>query len=199
MGGGDEVKETKDQRQEQLNNTKLWNYYQTTYKPFITKTAAQKTSNAASTVQSDKVAGQVNAEVMKSATAAPGQDMLSMTRKTNAAADVAADATTSATGQVRQRQLGDLQSLVDIGRGQQTQAQGLQESIADQSVRTAIADKQSELQTEAAMQNAAGSVAGAGAAMYYRSAMDPTARTAPPYQTANYMTGETPDNWFTGQ
>lgn len=174
MGGGGGVEETPDQIQEQQNNAKLWNYYQTSYKPFIDKYIARQTSNAASDAEVKKAAGQVNAEVMKGVTGAaggpPGQpNTVNMTRQMDTAAEISTAGQSNAAGKVKQRQMGSLQNIVDIGRGQQTNAMQAQEEIAGQSVQSAIQNKEADLRLQGAEENAAGSIIGAGAAVGMRS------------------------------
>lgn len=180
-GGGGGVQETADQVQEQKNNVNLQNYYTTTYKPFIDKFIAQKTGDAASGTQTANAKGQVNAEVMKGATKAamqPGQtNPVALTKQMDKAAMVDASAQGTAQGKVRQQQMGSLQNIVDIGRGQQTQAQRGQQDIAEQSLQTEIQNQQMDQQTTGAVENAAGSVAGAAAAGYYRSGLNKSAIT----------------------
>lgn len=177
-GGGGGVEETKDQVVEQQNNTKLWQYYQETYKPYIDKTIALKTGNAARGEEANKAAGQVNAEVMKGVTAAANSspvqpNAVNMTRTMNNAAGVEANAQVDSAARVKRKQMGDLQNIIDIGRGQQTDAQQGQANLAQQSLDTALADKQRDLQTEAMWENTAGSLVGAGAAGYKRTMSDP--------------------------
>ncbi len=160
MDGGGGVQETQDQIQEQKNNTKLWNYYQESYKPFIDKHIKQTVTNTSTPAQARNVAGQVNAEVMKGAITRQSNPV-AVTKQMDNVGEAATEAQANAQGKLRQRQLGSLQNIVDIGRGQQTTAQQTQEQIAGQSVQSAIRDKEADLQTEAAYENAAGSIAGA--------------------------------------
>lgn len=196
MYGGGGVEETPDQIQEQKNNTNLWNYIQTTYKPFIDKHIARTVENAkpgavtkggepittshAPNAEQAKAAGQVNAEVMKTASTVPGQtNALNVTRQMNNASTVETQAGIDAMGKIRQRQLGSLQNIVDIGRGQETHTQEVQGALAGESVHKAISDKESDLRTQAALENAAGSVAGAATAAYRRNMQKPVAATGP--------------------
>lgn len=163
-GGGGGVQETADQVQEQKNNVEMWNYYQTTYKPYIDKHIAKVNNDAASSAHADKAAGQVNAEAMKAASANAGNpsqpDPINTTRQLATAADVGTSATVDAAGKVKQRHIGSQQNFVDIGRGQQTQAQQEQSAIAGQSVRTAIADKENELRSQGMIENSIGAAIG---------------------------------------
>ncbi len=167
-GGGGGVSETADQVQEAQNNVQLFNYQQQYYQPYIQKFVAQQTGDAASPAQANNVKGQVNAEIMKgvSKMAANPRELnaANLTKQTDIAAAMQTAGQESATGKVKQRQLGNIQNIVDIGSGQQTNAMNTQDSIAGQSVQSAIRDKESDLQLTGAEENAAGSVAGAAAA-----------------------------------
>jgi len=166
MGGGGGIQETADQVQQQKNNAELWNYYQTSYKPFIDKYVAKTTDKTTAGAQSARAAGQANAEAMKAASVvAPTGNPINTTKQMSAVADMETKATVDATGKVRQRQMGSLQNLVDIGRGQQTTAQQAQDAITQESVRKAAQDEQTSLQTQGAIENAAGSAVGTAAAI----------------------------------
>jgi hypothetical protein len=200
-GGGGGVQETADQVQEQKNNTELWNYSQTVYKPFIDKYIAKETGNAASKTEASKAAGQVNAEVMKGVGSGidPRQpNAVGMTQQGDTAAGIKAEATVSAEGKVKQRQMGSLQNIVDIGRGQQTTANQTQEGLAGESVRSAIQEKEAELKSQAVTENAIGSAVGTAAALGGRM-MGPNVATDDDYQVApletpNIAAGVAPSN-----
>jgi len=167
-GGGDsQVSETAEQVQEQKNNAALWNYYETAYKPFIDKYVSQQTSNASSPAQANKAAGQVNAEVMKAA-AVPGSrqpNAVGISRQMDNVASVEATGQNNAAAKIRQREMGSIQNIVDIGRGQQTSAQQTEQQLASDSVRSAIASKEADLRSQAVTENAIGSGIGTAAAI----------------------------------
>ena len=177
-GGSNEVQETPDQVVEQQNNVKLWNYYATTYKPYIDKVISNQVSNDKSSNQANRVAGQINSEVMKAASVQkPDDTAMGISKKMNIAADVSTQAQEKGAEGVKKQQMESLQNIVNIGRGQQTQAQQGQEGIADQSVSKAIQDKMSDLQTQGARENAIGSAVGTAAAIgtrAYTKFMDPS-------------------------
>ena len=169
MGGGDnQVQETADQVQEAKNNVQLYNYQQQYYQPYIAKFVKQQTGDAASPAQANNVKGQVNSEVMKglSQTTANPRDnnAANLTKQTDLAAGMETAGQETAGAKVKQRQLGNIQNIVDIGRGQQTNALQNQDAIAGQSVQSAIRDNEADLQLTGSMESAAGSVAGAAAA-----------------------------------
>ncbi len=177
-GGGGGVQETADQVQQQKNNVQLWNYYETSYKPYIDKFITKETGNAKTGAQGEAAAGKVNASVMEGVAAAkPGENATQIAQKGNTAADIKAKATTSAEAAVKAQQMSGLQNIVDIGRGQQTQAMGGQGQLAEQSVQKAIADEESKVTMEGIEQNAIGSAVGAAAAAGTRAFMNPSAPT----------------------
>jgi hypothetical protein len=204
-GGGGGIQETQDQIQQQKNNVKLWDYYSTSYKPYIDKFITKETGNAKSGAQSSAAAGKVNASVMEGvAGAAPGENATQIARRGNAAADIKSKGTTSADAAVRAQQMSGLQNIVDIGRGQQTQAMGGQGQLAEQSVQKAIADEKSKLMAEGAEENAIGSGVGAAAALGTRALMSsnpagasgsPSAGTGNPTLDANFNLGASSDTF----
>ena len=172
MGGGSsQVSETPQEAQEAKNDADLWNYQEQTYQPFIADTINTYTANAASDAQARNVSGQVNAGVMEGVTAAGLQHPINNAVVANKQADNASKMGTSAqaaaTEKVKQQQQGNLQNIVDIGRGQQTQAMAAQGQLAGQSLGLAEANRNAAMQVQGAEINAAGSVIGgvAGAAL----------------------------------
>jgi hypothetical protein len=170
MGGGGGVQETQDQVQEQTNNAGLWNYYQTSYKPFINKYIVQQSANAASGAEAKQAAGQVNAEIMKgvSKPSVSSGNPVNTGKKMDMAAGIESSALTDVDAKVKQQQMSSLQNIVDIGRGQATDANNLQSNIAEQSLQGAIKDKQAELQAQGQIEDSAGALIGAGLAGYKR-------------------------------
>lgn len=197
-GGGGGTQETADQVQQQKNNVQLWNYYSTSYKPYIDKFITKETGNAKTGAQGEAAAGKVNASVMEGVAAAkPGENATQIAKKGNVAADIKAKATTSAEAAVKAQQMSGLQNIVDIGRGQQTQAMQGQGQLAEQSVQKAISDEQSKQALAGAEQNAVGSLVGTAAAAGTRAFMSsnpaaggsPVAGTGDPVLDANYNLG----------
>ena len=168
-GGSNQVAETADQVQEQKNNIELWNYYQTSYKPFIDKYINNATADQKSGAQQQHVSGQVNAEVMKGLDQSKGTmgqpNAVGVQKRMDTAASISSQAQTAADAKVTQQQDASLQNIVDIGRGQQTSAMGAQQDIAASSLRSAITDRESELKAQGAEQtmigNSIGSALGA--------------------------------------
>lgn len=167
MGGDTETKETLDQIQAQANNVRLMNYYKASYEPFIKKHISKMTADANSPDQADKAKGQVNAKVMQSVSATsatPPNNPTSLTRTFSSAGTIGAAGQNEAVANIRGRQLGSAQQIVDIGRGQTTTALKEQEALADESLKAAIAQNQSKLETQAAIEDSIGAGVGALAA-----------------------------------
>jgi hypothetical protein len=75
MGGGsNDVKETADQVAQQQINAKLWNFYQTNYKPMVDKYAAKTSDPTVKAGEEKQVAGQIHGEVMKHVDVTKGSD-----------------------------------------------------------------------------------------------------------------------------
>jgi hypothetical protein len=200
-GSGNSVQETADQVQEAENNVQLYNYQQQYYQPYIAKFVKQQTGDAASPAQANNVKGQVNAEVMKglSQTTANPRDnnAANLTKQTDLAAGMETAGQETAGSKVKQRQLGNIQNIIDIGRGQQTNALQNQDAIAGQSVQSAIQNKEADLQLTGSMEDAAGSVVGGAAAGYMGGKKSQLAAATPsaasPTPTSSYDTGYSQD------
>jgi len=162
-GGSTAVGETEEMKAQQEINAQLWEHYVENYKPQIEKYSEMKTDPAIAEGEKKKVAGQVNADVMKrvpgpSENIVKGARVLSEAGRTEAAAQVEGQ------GAARSHEISGLQNVIDIGRGKATTADvGLRE-LSSESVRTAIANKSSERLEEEATSEAYGSLAGATAA-----------------------------------
>ena len=164
-GGSQQVGSTIDQATQQQINANLWNYYQSSYKPLIEKWTAKVTSPDVQAAEKRQVAGEINAEVMRNVDPAKvSQNPVQNTRQMANLAAAGSGAQVQGQGGVRSRQLSNVQNVIDIGRGQATQADvGLGE-VAAQSVRAAISSKDIQEQEQAAIENTYGSVAGTIAA-----------------------------------
>ena len=194
-GGGGDIKETPDQVQQQKNNVQLWNYYKKSYKPYIDKFIAKETNAEKSGAQAKQAEGKVNATVMEGVGAAPpGGNAVQIAKRGNTVAAVKSEAVTGADTGVKREQLGELQNIVNIGRGQQTEALAGQGQLAEQSIQKAIADKKSELMAEGTRDNAIGSAIGAAASIGGRAAMS----SSPATDYAG-MAENDPNNTFTPQ
>lgn len=164
-GGNNKIEPTADQTTNQQNNAKLWNHYVENYKPLVDHYAAQTVDTSRQSQLEKKVAGQVNADVMR--TVDPGQmtnnaaaNAIAMSR----AAEVGTGAQVQGQGGARSRSLGEVQNVIDIGRGQETTAQAGIGEIATQSLRSEISNRESQQMEQAAVEDSYGSMAGAVAA-----------------------------------
>lgn len=157
FGGGsssNQISPTADQISQQQINAKLWNYYQTEYAPTIARYAAQVTSAEDKTQEGNLVSGQINAETMKNVTSSVATSnpvknakQLSGLAKTETA--------TQGKGQaaVKEKQVADVQNVVDIGRGQATSASKDLGSLAEQSIQSEITSKEISSEEQGATEN----------------------------------------------
>jgi hypothetical protein len=160
--GSTEVKPTKDMIAQQQINAKLWNYYQTNYKPLIEQYTKRVTDPTTQAEEKRKVAGQIDAEAMKNID--PSKMSANPVQNTRALARLAGAETgmqVQGQGGVRSRQIGEEQNLINIGRGQATTAEAGLGELASQSVTSEISNLELQQQRQAAVENAYGSVAGA--------------------------------------
>jgi hypothetical protein len=167
MGGSDsgQITETSDMVVQQQINTKLWDSYQNNYKPLIDQYSKMTTDPERMTEQERQVAGKLDAEVMKNVD--PSRASTNPVANTKTMANLSkagSGAQVQGQGGVKSRQLGDIQNIIDIGRGQATTAQAGLGDIATQSLKAEIASKDIQQQEQGAMENAYGSIAGAVAA-----------------------------------
>lgn len=161
------VEETATEKTQAAINQKMWDYYQENYRPLVQKYASMITDPSTTQAESRQVSGQINADIMKKVSAASPDNAVLNTKNMLNVADVKTSAETAGRLNERARKLGQQMNVVNIGRGQSTNAmQGLDE-MARQSLETAISDKQSELESDAVTKSAIGSMAGAVAGLGY--------------------------------
>ena len=176
--GGSQISETDDMVAQQQINVQLWDYYQNNYQPLIEKYAKMTTDPERQAGQERQVAGKIDAEVMKNVDPSKASSNPVKNTKTLAGlAKVGTGAQVQGQGGVRSRQLGDIQNVIDIGRGQATTAQAGLEEIAGQSLKAEMASTSIQQQEQAAIENAYGSVAGAVAAGLLKSPTSASKRT----------------------
>ena len=170
MGGGsNEIQPTADQKAQQQINAKLWNYYVTEYKPLISSYSAEVTSPTIKEEEKGKVKGQINAEIMKSV---PKLDKsgnpVKVARQLGQLGEVKTSAEMSGEAAVKGKEVTDTQNVINIGRGQATQASVGMGELASQTLSTEIKGKELSMEEAASLQNAVGSAVGmaASGAMY---------------------------------
>ena len=175
---GGQVQTTADSIAQQKVNAQLWNHYVQNYKPLIEKHAGIVTDPGRQEAEARQVAGQINADLMKGvdttrASLNPVKNASAMTgvAKTSTSAQIHGQ------GAIKTHQLGQIQNLIDIGRGQATQAQTAASELAGESIKTAIAKEGVAQKADAATENAWGSAAGAAAAAALRGAGTPRTLT----------------------
>jgi len=192
-GSSGGVSETADQVEQAKINQQLWDYYQNSYRPLIEKWSQKVTDPNVQKEEFNKAQGQVNAEVMKNvdpsrATANPVQN----TKALNELATIGTGAEVQAQGGVRSKQIKDTQNVINIGRGQATEAAAGIGDIASQSLSAEIADVELQQQKDASIENAYGSMAGAvgaGLLKYGKKAFGTNDQTNPNQINAVDLTG----------
>ncbi len=167
MGGGDNtITPTADQIAQQQVNAKLWNYYEQYYHPLIQAYSAEVTAPTNQKAEAGQVAGQINAEVMKALPSRGSDNPVKNSAQIGQLGQAATSAQQSGQAAVSKKQVGDVQNIIDIGRGQATQSSQDLGSLAQQSLQQEIFNKQLSMQSQAGWQNAIGSTIGMGAAGY---------------------------------
>lgn len=145
-----------------------WNDYQARYKPFENKYMADVLADTAG--REAKVKGMVNADVAQKLTQKPSA-INPNSGKMQAGKESLDRANALARGQVageqavKDQQTGAMQTLIDMGRGQATQAQQGMSSLAGAATQEAISSASNRMQTRSAIGSAIGSAVGAGAGM----------------------------------
>ena len=190
-GGSVQATETADQVAQAQINQQLWGYYQDNYRPLIDKWAQQKTDPSIQDEEFKRVQGQITGEMAKNidpskVTANPVQN----TKMLNNLASTTTGAAVQGEGGVRSKQLKDVQNVIDVGRGQATEAVAGIGDIASQSVSAELSDLQLQQQKQTSVENAYGSVAGAVAAGVlnkYGGTKSPVGDTTAQQRTLNYV------------
>ncbi|PKN36606.1 MAG: hypothetical protein CVU62_13895 [Deltaproteobacteria bacterium HGW-Deltaproteobacteria-2] len=168
MGGSQQQGPTYDQQVQADINDKMWDYYQTNYKPVISKYIASRTDKGTTAIEKNKMAGQINADVMKAAKPQSATNAVVNTKNMLALADVGADAQVGGKTAVDSKKIAEKQNIINIGRGQTTKTMAGLDELASMSVEDAIRDKAREEEVIATEENAIGSTIGtlAAAGMY---------------------------------
>lgn len=165
MGGGsNQIGPTADQVAQADINQKMWEHYQTNFKPVLNKYIASRTDPNTTKQEKAKVTGQINADVMKAARPQSPTNAVVNAKNMMAVTDVKADAETKGELGVEARQIGTEENIINIGRGQTTKAMSGMDELASMSVQKAIQDKAREEQVAAMEENAIGSAVGTVAA-----------------------------------
>jgi hypothetical protein len=152
-----------------INSTNMWNYYQKNYKPVIQKYIKKSTNASVQNQELRSIGGKINADIMQKVDArgSASTNALDNTLGTSQLAKGKTQAQLAGKMAVKQRQLGDLQNIVNIGAGQETTAQVGLSNLANQAVDNYVTDRNTELETNGANANAVGSAAGGIAGLYY--------------------------------
>lgn len=162
-----EVQETAQEKALARVAAEQWNDYQSKYKPF--ENSYMKDVMADTAGREAKVSGMVNADVAQKMTQKAIDPNRAGSLGNKAAMDKASAMSkgqVAGTQAVKDQQTGAMQTLIDMGRGQATQAQQGMSTLAANATNTAISDASIRQQNRAATGNLIGSAIGAGASMY---------------------------------
>ena len=166
-GGGNsgQATETADMQAQAEINKNLWNYYQTYYQPMINTYAEKMSNSGTKTAEFNKAMGQVNESVMQNVDPTNAStNPVANAKMLGKVATIGTGASAQTQGGVRSKQLKDTQNVIDIGRGQATEAVSGIGDIASQSLTAELSDLSTQQQKSASTENAYGSTAGAVAA-----------------------------------
>lgn len=163
----DQIEETSAEKTSAEIAAEQWAQYQTDYRPFEAKWIADVTAPTAT--REAKVGGQVNADIAQKVGAlpAPGVDPRRLANTADdPTAKISANAQALAGQKVKDQRLTGMQTVVDLGMGQKSDAQLSTEGLAANSVNKAISDASYDRSMNNAYVNGAMGALGAGAAIY---------------------------------
>ena len=164
-GGGGSVAETASQAMQAGIDTQLWQYYQENYQPLVDKYAAQVTNKTSQDLEAKNVAGKVNASVMKNVNPMNvSANPVANAKRLSGVAGQETVAQMAGAESVAKKTIGDVQNVINIGRGQATTATAALGSLASESLSKAISDEELQQHSDAVTENALGSLAGIAAA-----------------------------------
>ena len=144
---------------------KMLDYYHQDFLPVLDKYIASRTDPNATKEEKNKVAGQVNADVMESVKPVSPSNPVANAKSLMDTADVKSDAETKGKQLAQARQIGTEENIIDIGKKKQTRAMSGMDELANMSVQNAIENKEQEEQVNASQENAMGSLIGTEAAV----------------------------------
>jgi hypothetical protein len=169
-GGSSQVQPTAAQNEQANISAQMYQYYMTNYKPLVDKYVAQETSPDVKATRERKMAGEINADVMKKVDPSKASsNPVENTKRMAGLANVRAGAEVIGQGAAKSREIATTQNIIGMGRGEQTQAAAGISQLAGRSLAEEIGTLQLEQQEQASTENAIGSVAGmvaAGALKY---------------------------------
>ena len=163
LGGSSQQGPTYDQQVQADINNKMWDYYQSTYKPVLDKYISSRTDPNTTELEKKHVAGQVNADVMKAARPQSATNAAVNTKNMMALSDVRASAKQSAEFGAEAHQEGVRENITNIGRGQVTKALTGLDELASMSVEAAARNEAREQELAGVEENAIGSAVGTAA------------------------------------
>uniref|UniRef100_A0A6M3IDZ4 Uncharacterized protein n=1 Tax=viral metagenome TaxID=1070528 RepID=A0A6M3IDZ4_9ZZZZ len=172
-GGSNEIKETSDMIEQARINAELWDYYEKEYKPLIDKYSANVTDPESQELESKKMAGEINASVMKRAQGTPSMNPVANTKRLMDVADLSTEAQGKGKGAVESKQASDVQNVINIGRGEATTATEGLNTLAQQSLKESISDEWRDQESGAMIENSLGSLAGIAAGTFSKKKLAP--------------------------
>jgi hypothetical protein len=193
-GGGSSSKGlTGAQKAQKEIDIKLWNYYQESYRPLLDEWAGMVMSPEVQEQEKRQVAGQINAEIMKNLD--PTKASTNPVKNTKVMSDVArmeAGAQVKGQGNVKAKQMGNVQNLINIGRGEATEAAEGMGNVAAQSVQQQLQDEVMKQQEQAITENMYGSLFGTAAGIGMSALNAPKPKTMKPISEYEQNYGYTP-------
>lgn len=163
--GPDKQGPTYDQVVQADINEQMWDYYQKNYKPLVVQYSKNVSDPVTLDRETKQVAGKINADVMKLAKPVSPTSSIANQKNIMDVADVNANSQITGKAAAKMRQMGKMQNVINIGRGQTTKAMAGLDELASMSVDAAIRDKERDQRSEAVTENAIGSTIGAVAGM----------------------------------
>lgn len=165
LGGSGGVEETAEQGERDQINQQMWGYYQKDFAPLRDKYIASVEDPKTTAAEKNKVAGEVNADVMKNVKPASPGNAVANAKNLMSNVDVEAAGKTTGKLSVEANQIGQEKNIIAMGKGQQTKAMAGMDELANMSVQNAIANKEREEQVAGSQENAMGSLIGTEAAI----------------------------------
>lgn len=151
-------------KQQAINSEASFEDYTNNWKPLVDKYVAQTSDPAVKASEEKKVAGQINADLMKKvgdgkATPNPVQN----TKQIMNLEKIKTGAEQRGQSLQKGKEIGDEQNLISMGRGGKTEAEAGISELAGRSLTEEIANVQDDLSVKAADENMYGSIAGTAA------------------------------------
>jgi len=122
MGGKGAAGPTYEQVVQMDTNQQMWDYYKDNFKPLVDKQIQRNTDPDTLSVEKKKVTGQINADVMKNASAISTDNAVVNQKKMMGLSEAKSSATISGEAGVASRNIGERQNLAQIGQNRAAKA-----------------------------------------------------------------------------